>query len=287
VFLAVCVTCALTAQDEDMDFSFPEPLGSVLSDEPESARMRFQAPLLPGTNLPAPPSSTSTSFPGTNLPAPSSGLPGLPPMNLPSSSATSMGVTFDDTSSLDTNALSALSNPLGGEFDGQIEEVQQTINKLKGSIKESQECANRLAEQRAQYRSLQSQLDHLQREKEKKILEDKLQRQMRDLDEINHMSRSLRQKYNELKRTQQLIRTRMTGTKTSLSQLDEEDAETDDSVVDNGSQIASEMDAMHQMQAKILEMSHFKNSKAVRDNIELSDKMNQQNLEAQGLAKPA
>jgi len=197
-----------------------------------------------------------------------------------------MGVTFEDSStSLDTNNGLASSgfNGMGSEYDTQIEEVQQTISKLKGTIKESQECANRLAEQRAQYRSLQSQLDHLQREKEKKILEDKLQRQMRDLDEINHMSRSLRQKYNELKRTQQLIRTRMTGTKTSLSQLDEEDAETDDTVVDDGNQIASEMDAMHQMQSKILEMSHFKNSKSVRDNIALSDQLNKEQLEAQGL----
>jgi len=261
VFLVVCVTCALTAQEEEMDLSMPDPLGALLNDEPEAARMRFQVPGSTTTTTSAPTTTTlTTSSPGS-----------------------SMGVTFEDNS-LDSNSASSSLNPLGSEFDPQIEEVQQTINKLKGSIKESQECANRLAEQRAQYRSLQSQLDHLQREKEKKILEDKLQRQMRDLDEINHMSRSLRQKYNELKRTQQLIRTRMTGTKTSLSQLDEEDAESDDTVVDNGNQIAAEMDAMHQMQAKILEMSHFKNSKAVRDNIALSDKMNQETLTAQGLA---
>jgi len=253
--LALCATCAFALEDLDLDL---EPLASV------------------------PPVSDVVTSPFSPPPADAS-TPSSAPTSTPTGDE---AVTFEDPTSAtadpSSSSLSSLSNT-GSEYDGQIEEVQQTLNKLKGSIKESEACAHRLTEQRAQYRSLQSQLDHLQREKEKKILEDKLSRQMRDLEEINHMSRSLRQKYNELKRTQQLIRTRMTGTRTSLSQLDEEDTEGDDTVIDNGAHIAAEMDAMHQMQAKILETSHFKNSEAVQKHIKLSERLNSQAMEAQGL----
>ena len=40
--------------------------------------------------------------------------------------------------------------------------------------------------------------------------------------EINRMSRSLRGKFDELKRTQEMIKSRMSGTRASLNQLDNE-----------------------------------------------------------------
>jgi len=106
------------------------------------------------------------------------------------------------------------------DIDAQVEQINADLKKLKEAIAESEECARRLTEQTAEVRSLQEQKQHLEKEKEKRILQTKLEKQMKDLAEINRMSRSLRTKFSELKHTQKLIKTKMTGTKSSLSQLD-------------------------------------------------------------------
>jgi len=154
------------------------------------------------------------------------------------------------------------------EFDGKIEQTTNQLKQLDNELKEAEECARRVTELRAQKRDLQENLDNWQKEKEKAILEQKLAQQMQDLNQVASMSRDLRGKYNELKRTQDLIRSRLTGTRTSLSQL-EGDTDSDPNViVDDGQQIAAEMDAMHKAQAQILSASHFKNVEAVKQQLE-------------------
>jgi len=154
------------------------------------------------------------------------------------------------------------------EFDPQLGEIDKNIRSLRVSMKESEHCARRLTEQKAELRSLEEQKEHLEKEKEKKILEDKLQKQMNDLTEINRMSRSLRTKFSELKRTQELIRARLSGTRSSLNQLDHDDDVDESDVKDNAKSIISEVDAMHRAQAKILDRIHKTNSNAVKKSLD-------------------
>jgi chromosome segregation ATPase len=150
------------------------------------------------------------------------------------------------------------------EFDAQIDQIDQDTKKLKGAIKESEEYARRLSEQNAELRSLQEQRDHLEKEKEKRVLQAKLEKQMRDLAEINRMSRSLRTKFSELKHTQKLIKTKMTGTRSSLSQLDGDEPADPGSLNESVDTITQEMDAMQKAQDNILKQSQDRNRKAVK-----------------------
>lgn len=123
-------------------------------------------------------------------------------------------------------AAAQQSNPeideINSEFEGQIEEIKKNIKAVRAAMKESEECARQLREQKVQERTLEEQLEHLEKQREKQILEAKLRKQMHDLQEINRMSRSLRAKFDELKRTQNMIKARMSGTRSSLNQLDNE-----------------------------------------------------------------
>jgi len=160
------------------------------------------------------------------------------------------------------------------EFDAQIEQINQDLKKLREAIKESEECARRLSEQQAEVRSLQEQRDHLEKEKEKRILQAKLEKQMRDLAEINRMSRSLRTKFSELKHTQKLIKTKMTGTRSSLSQLDADSEPLDASTLNEAAEnIGQEVDAMQKAQQDLLARSHSRNTKTVKNTITTANKI--------------
>jgi DNA repair exonuclease SbcCD ATPase subunit len=160
------------------------------------------------------------------------------------------------------------------EFDAQIEQINNDLKKLKEAIKESEECARRLSEQQAEVRSLQEQRDHLEKEKEKRILQAKLEKQMRDLAEINRMSRSLRSKFSELKHTQKLIKTKMTGTRSTLSQLDADTEPLDTSALSEAADnISQEVDAMQKAQQDLLGRSHTRNTKQVKSTITSANKI--------------
>jgi len=160
------------------------------------------------------------------------------------------------------------------EFDAQIEQIDQDVKKLKEAIKESEEYARRLSEQQAELRSLQEQRDHLEKEKEKRILQAKLEKQMRDLAEINRMSRSLRTKFSELKHTQKLIKTKMTGTRSSLSQLDGDTEPVSSSdLTEAAESIGQEMEAMQKAQDDILRQSQSRNKKAVKGAVLTANKI--------------
>jgi len=154
------------------------------------------------------------------------------------------------------------------EFDSQIEQIHQDLKKLRDAIKESEECARRLTEQQAEVRSLNEQKEHLEKEKEKRILQNKLEKQMKDLSEINRMSRALRTKFSELKHTQKLIKTKMSGTRSSLNQLDQDSEPMSSADLNEAADdLGSEVDAMQKAQAALLAKSHSRNSKAVRGSI--------------------
>jgi len=158
------------------------------------------------------------------------------------------------------------------EFDSQIEQINQDLRKLREAIKESEECARRLSEQQAEVRSLQEQKEHLEKEKEKRILQAKLEKQMRDLTEINRMSRSLRQKFSELKHTQKLIKTKMSGTRSSLSQLDSDNEPVDNNALNEASeQIGAEVDAMQKAQQELLARAHNQNTASVKSTIQTAN----------------
>jgi len=168
------------------------------------------------------------------------------------------------------------------EFEPQIQELTKNLKKIQQAIKESEECARRLTEQKAELRSLEEQKEHLEKEKEKKILEDKLTKQMKDLAEINRMSRSLRAKFADLKRTQELIQTRMSGTRSSLSQLDADDEVDPQDIKDNAANIVTDVDQLHQAEAKILARSHVAATRAVKQSLKNANKAHdreQKNLE--------
>lgn len=166
------------------------------------------------------------------------------------------------------------------EFDAQIAQVEDDVKKVKDQIKESEECARRLADQKVELRNLNEQLEHLNKEKQKHILQGKLDKQMRDLAEINRMSRALRLKFADLKRTQQLIKTKLTGTKTSLNQLDGNADLTVDDVNESTKDIVSEVDHMHKAQSDLLARAQGINSKEVKKEMTHAN-----NVNIQGRAK--
>jgi len=190
-------------------------------------------------------------------------------------------ITFRDSGSSDCgNSCNSAPAPAGddedAEFDSQIAQIDEDVKKIREQIKESEECARRLSEQRAELRSLQEQKEHLEKEKEKRILQNKLDKQMRDLSEINRMARALRAKFAELKHTQQLIKTKLTGTRSSLNQLDAEPDVSMDDIKQAPDTIASEMDAMHEAQEAILKKSQQQNTKEVKTSIKMNDDINLQ-----------
>jgi len=159
-----------------------------------------------------------------------------------------------------------------GEFDSQIETLIGDIKKIKEAVKESEECAKRVAEQQAELRGLIEQKEHLEKEKEKKILQTKLEKQMKDLTEINRMSRSLRTKFSELKHTQKLIKTKMAGTRSSLGQLDSDSEPMSDTQLNEAAEnIGAEIDAMHKAQTDVLGKSHKKNTGYVRSTVDTAN----------------
>jgi DNA repair exonuclease SbcCD ATPase subunit len=173
-------------------------------------------------------------------------------------------VTFSDS----VKTVSSLGgDDSSSEFDGQIEQIDSDMKKLEEEKKEAEECAKRAKELDAEIKGLKEQKDRLQREKDKASLQSKLEKQMKDLNEINEMSRSLRNKFNQLKRTQQVIKSRMTGTRATLNQLDSEPAASEGELADGAENIASEVDALHKAQNKLLSSSHKKASKTVEQTL--------------------
>jgi len=159
------------------------------------------------------------------------------------------------------------------EFDAQIEQINHDLKKLKGAIKESEECSRRLTEQQAEVRSLQEQKEHLEKEKEKRILQAKLEKQMKDLAEINRMSRSLRAKFSELKHTQKLIKTKMSGTRSSLSQLDSDsEPQSSSDLSESTDAITSEVDAMQKAQTELIAREHKSTSSALKSTLNRANK---------------
>jgi len=166
------------------------------------------------------------------------------------------------------------------EFDSQIDQIERDIKNMKVSIKETEECAKRLREQEAELRALKEQKDHLEKEKEKKILQAKLERQMRDLAEINRMSRSLRTKFNELKHTQKLIKTKMVGTRSSLNQIDSDPEVDPEALQDSADTLGKQMDAMHKTQIAMLSSVHARNAHQVKNEIKSANRMHSLSLKA-------
>jgi hypothetical protein len=166
------------------------------------------------------------------------------------------------------------------EFDAQIEQIEKDVKNLKLAIKETEECAKRLQEQEAELRALKEQKDHLEKEKEKKVLQAKLERQMRDLAEINRMSRSLRTKFNELKHTQKLIKTKMICTRSSLNQLDSEPEIDTDMLNDSAAMLGKQMEAMHKSQLAMLTSSHARNEQHLKNELDSAQKIHGLSIKA-------
>jgi len=168
------------------------------------------------------------------------------------------------------------------EFDGQIAQVEEQMKRSKEQIKESQACAHKLNEQKAELRALNEQLENLNKEKQKQILQAKVDKQMKDLQEINRMTRALRNKFTELKRTQQMIKSKLTGTKSSLNQLEANPDMSADDVSENTKDIINDVNTMQKAQATTLETAHARVSKDVKTEINKANTVN-----AQGRAKAA
>jgi division protein CdvB (Snf7/Vps24/ESCRT-III family) len=95
---------------------------------------------------------------------------------------------------------------------------------------------------------------------------------MKDLSEINRMSRSLRTKFSELKHTQKLIKTKMSGTRNSLQQLDSDGVDGTGSEIGEGADaIGAEVDAMQKAQSEMLAREHHKNTQAVKGTVKKAE----------------
>jgi DNA repair exonuclease SbcCD ATPase subunit len=184
-------------------------------------------------------------------------------------------ITFSGSGSAAPAAADAQLDEISGEFDGQIEDLKKKLRTATAELKETEKVARKLPEIKAQIRQLEEQKEHLEKEKEKAILEAKLQKQMKDLAEINRMSRSLRTKFSELKRTQQLIKTRMTGTRSSLNQLENEPPLDLGAIKDAANRLGKEMDAMHAAQSRILTGTHKDAANEVKATIKNANQINQ------------
>jgi len=194
-------------------------------------------------------------------------------------------ITFREDSSHSGAASSSASSSEGGEdseFDGQIAQVEEQMKRTKEQIHESQACSQKLNEQKAELRALHEQLDNLRKEKEKQILQAKADKQMKDLQEINRMTRALRSKFTELKRTQQMIKSKLTGTKSSLNQLEANPDMTADDVSEDTKDIINDVNTMQKAQTTTLETAHNRISKDVKREI---TKANEVNLQGRAKAK--
>jgi len=195
-------------------------------------------------------------------------------------------VTFREDSSHAGSATSSASSSEGSgedsEFDGQIAQLEEQMKRTKEQIHESQACGHRLLEQKAELRALHEQLDNLNKEKQKQILQAKMDKQMKDLQEINRMTRALRTKFTELKRTQQMIKSRVTGTKSTLNQLEANPDMSADDVSENTKDIVNDVNTMQKAQTTTLETAHSRISKDVKNEITKAN-----NVNMQGRAKAA
>jgi len=190
-------------------------------------------------------------------------------------------ITFREGSSPSAGSGAFGADGEDSEFDGQIAQVEEDIKRLKLQIKETQQCAHRLPEQKAEYRALSEQRDNLQKEKEKQILQAKLDKQMKDLSEINRMSRALRSKFSELKHTQQMIKSKLSGTKSSLNQLDANPDLSTDDVNESTKDIIGEVNQMQKAQSSILDSAHSRISKDVKKEINNANSVNAKGRQSQ------
>jgi len=266
VSLCFALVCAVAVADQLQSnlppgFSSASEVASVLASEPASASS-FGSSSGSG-------SDSITFRDDSNSAAGFGSSGGCSPPDPCGASAGPIGGGMPQPGGIDPYVRTRIVDPAeaeaNAEYDMQINQVKADMAKLREALKESEECARRAAEQKAELKNLEEQKERLEKEKEKKILEAKLQKQMEDLNEITRMSRSLRTKFNELKRTQKIIRTKMTGTKTSLNQLDDMTSDLEgESSEDAADNIGNEVDAMQAAQQAILARAHKVNTKDVR-----------------------
>lgn len=260
VALLLCALCAVQGNLLPPGYESAEELANVLANEPASASRFAEAAAADTITF------RESQAPGAVTVDPQQGGCGCQ-----SAAPASSGCNCQQEDGIDDDT---------SEFDGQIEQIEKDVKNLKLAIKETEECAKRLREQEAELRALKEQKDHLEKEKEKKVLQAKLERQMRDLAEINRMSRSLRTKFNELKHTQKLIKTKMIGTRSSLNQLDSEPEVDTDMLNDSAAMLGKQMEAMHKSQLAMLGSAHSRNEQHLKNELDSAQKIHGLSLKA-------
>jgi len=189
-------------------------------------------------------------------------------------------ITFRESSSpagaSSSHAAAESSAAEDSEFDGQIAQIEEQMKRTKEQVKESQACAHRLTEQKAELRALQEQLENLNKEKQKQILQGKVDKQMKDLQEINKMTRALRSKFGELKKTQDMIKKKLTGTKSTLNQLEGNADMSADDLSENTKDIVNELNSLQKVQATTLDTAHKKVSKELDKELTKANNVNLQ-----------
>jgi len=259
VALLLCALCAVQGNLLPPGYESAEELANVLANEPASASRFAEAAAADTITFreSQTPGSVTVSDPSQQQQGGGCGCQATAPVSNNGGCGCQEDGVDDDTS----------------EFDAQIEQIEKDVKNLKLAIKETEECAKRLQEQEAELRALKEQKDHLEKEKEKKVLQAKLERQMRDLAEINRMSRSLRTKFNELKHTQKLIKTKMIGTRSSLNQLDSEPQIDSDMLSDSAAMLGKQMEAMHKSQLAMLSSAHARNEQHLKNELDSAQKI--------------
>lgn len=188
-------------------------------------------------------------------------------------------ITFRDDAAASTSSSSSSSSSSSdgesSEYDSQLAQIDEEIKRAVEQVEESQACARKLGERETELRGLKERRENVEREKQKSILQNKLDKQLRDLSEITRMTQSLKSKFNDLKRTQKVIRAKLTGTQSSLNQLDSNGDVSSVDAAESSANIVGEVEAMHEAQKALLDHSHELNNKVVSSEIDSVNKNNQ------------
>lgn len=108
------------------------------------------------------------------------------------------------------------------DYHDRLVKIRAKMKKLAAAIGEDMKLAEMRYEKSAELRGIDEELNGLEREKEKIILEGKLKVELDDLAKIEDMSQSLRHHFKELVDTQEAIKSKMTGAGDEVKLLDEE-----------------------------------------------------------------
>lgn len=119
----------------------------------------------------------------------------------------------EDSSDHDKDA--AMLEPLNAK----LKAVDMQMSKARGELKAARKAALRMVLIQAKLKALEAKKEKIMITKKKIILENRLDHQTQDLNGIDRMAETLRDKFSDLQHTQQVLQESIDGTRSGLSYL--------------------------------------------------------------------